>query len=126
MAIIFSNDIRTAKGDATIDTIGAGAKLQIFTASYAVKLAEFVWTGNLSAGAADGVTVFDAPDETTVLGLAAGTAAIARIVNAADAVKVSGMTVGTSGTHVIVADTAILVGQATDWVSGSFTEGNAA
>jgi hypothetical protein len=125
MAIVLADDIRTAGIDGKITALGGGAKVQIYTAAYGVKLAEFTWTGNIAPGGTAGVATFSTPDSTSVLGLAAGTAAIAKIVNASDIAKFSGLTVGLSAANIVLDTVDIVIGQSIGWLSGALTEGNA-
>lgn len=109
---VLATATKNARGNALTAEAGTGAKLQIYTASYATKLAEWTWTGNVWPTMSTGSMAMNAPTAATVTGLATGTAAIARLTKTDGTTAVAqDFTVGTSGAEVGVSNTSIASGQ---------------
>ena len=109
MAWSFLTAVKGARADAVTAQIGIGAHLAIWTAAYALKLAEWTWTGNVFApsGGANNIAML-APATNPVTPGNPGVAAIGRVGNAAGTVfYISDLTVGTSGTDIIISNTTI-------------------
>lgn len=123
MAVTYSTAAKTARMQAVIDQIDAGAspgKLKIRDAGNVV-LATFTLADPCGTAAA-GVLTFDFdPDISDASADATGTAANAIITDSADTTVISGLTVGTSGTDVILDSTSITTGQTVTVTVGTIT-----
>jgi len=122
MAVTYSTAAKTARMQAIIDLIDAGAagKLKIRNSSDTV-LATITLADPCGA-AASGVLTFDfSPAVSDVSADASGTAANAIITDASDVTVVSGLTVGTSGTDIVLDSVSITAGQTVALTSGTIT-----
>ncbi len=119
-------EARNVRLDALTALLGLGAKTRVFTASYAVLLAEFVWSGPIALPANQGILTLNDPDNTVVHSLGDGTATIAQIVKADDTLVVTDLTVGTTTSFNIKMRSVLLgVDDRVTWVLGALAEGNA-
>ena len=123
MAINYRASLKTTRMTAVRDDVDSGAGaglLRIFTAAYALQLAEF--TCNDPCGTVSGdVLTFSGLTKTAVASNN-GTAAVARLVNSTGTTIVDGLTVGTSGTDIIISpSTTITSGQTVEWTAGTIT-----
>lgn len=123
MAINYRSTLKDTRMTAVRDDIDSGAGaglLRIFTAGYALLLAEF--TCNDPCGSvASAVLSFSGLTKTAVAGNT-GVAAVARFVNSTGTTIVDGLTVGTSGTDIIISpSTTITSGQTVEWTAGTIT-----
>lgn len=127
MAVSMNDDLRTIRADALIEFCGANPKLRIYTAAYALLLAELVCADPMAPAAVAGVITFT--PITDGVAVASGTAAIARLM-LADGVTVvlEGLTVvdntGTGEVQLSQAGTVISSGQVVSVLAFVITEGN--
>lgn len=124
MAITYAATTKTARMQAVVDKIDAGAGpgvLQIGTAAMALVLATFTLADPCGVVAGSVLTFDFDPDISDVSADATGTAAAARIRDSDSNDVVTGLTVGTSGTDVIVDNTSIAVTQVVTITLGTFT-----
>ena len=126
MALAFSTALRNARADAITSQAGASCKLAIYDGTRpasggaaTTKLAEFTFSGNLAAAAANGVLTLNVPLNAT--GLAAGTATWARITTSGGTFVVD-LSVGSD---ITLNTTTVSVGLTVQFTSGTITEGNA-
>ena len=124
MAVTYNAATKTARMDAVIAQIDAGAgpgTLEIGTTGMASVLAILTLADPCGAAAA-GVLTFDFdPDISDTSADATGTAAEARIKDLAGTVVISGLTVGTSGTDIILDSVSITTGQTVTLTTGTIT-----
>jgi len=124
MAVTYSTAAKTARMQAVIDQIDAGAgagTLEIGTTGMASVLA-ILTLADPSGTAASGVLTFDFdPDISDSSANATGTAAEARIKDSNGTVIISGLTVGTSGTDIVLDSTSITAGQTVTLTTGTIT-----
>lgn len=122
MAVTYSTAAKTARMNAVIGEIDAGAgagKLKIRDSGNVV-LATIVLT-DPSGTASGGVLTFDFDPDISATASASGTAANAIITDSNDVTVISGLTVGTSGTDVVLDSTSITSGQTVTITSGTIT-----
>ena len=124
MAVTYSTAVKTARMQAVIDLIDAGAgagTLEIGTTGMGTVLAT-ITLADPSGAAASGVLTFDfSPAVSDNSADASGTAAAARIKDSNGTVIISGLTVGTSGTDIVLDSTSITAGQTVQLTSGTIT-----
>lgn len=119
----YATSVKTARMQAVIDAIDAGASngvLVIGTASMATTLVS-VPLADPCGTAASGVLTFTVPESGTASGT--GSAAAAEIRDSDGNVCISGMTVGTSGADVIVSSASISAGDTVTLTVGAITHG---
>lgn len=123
MAVTYSTAAKTARMQAVIDQIDAGAspgKLKIRDSGNVV-LATLTLTDPCGT-AASGVLTFDFdPDISDTSADASGTAANAIITDSSDTTVISGLTVGTSGTDIVLDSVSITAGQTVTITAGTIT-----
>lgn len=121
MSVTYSTAVKTARMQAVIDQIDAGAspgKLKIRDGSNNI-LATLTLADPCGAAAA-GVLTFDFdPYISDTSADASGTAANAIITDSADTTVISGLTVGTSGTDIVLDSVAITAGQTVTITAGT-------
>jgi hypothetical protein len=123
MAVNYRASLKTSRMQAVltdIDNNAAPAKLQIFNAAFATKLAEITLAkpSHSLAGAVLtmlGVPLSDASADAT------GNAAVGRIVDGSGATILDNLSVGTSGTDIILNSAAITAGQTVTITAGTIT-----
>lgn len=124
MAVTYSTAAKTARMNAVIAQIDAGASagtVEIGTTGMASVLA-ILTLADPCGTAASGVLTFDFdPDITDSSANATGTAAEARIKDSDGTVIISGLTVGTSGTDIVLDSVSITTGQAVTLTTGTIT-----
>lgn len=124
MAVTYSTAAKTARMQAVIDQIDAGAgagTLEIGTTGMGTVLAVLT-LADPSGTASAGVLTFDFdPDISDTSANATGTAAEARIKDSNGTVIISGLTVGTSGTDIVLDSTSITTGQTVTLTTGTIT-----
>lgn len=124
MAVTYSTAVKTARMDAVIAQIDAGAgpgTLEIGTTGFGSVLA-ILTLADPCGTAASGVLTFDFdPDISDSSANATGTAAEARIKDNGGTVCISGLTVGTSGTDIILDSVSITAGQTVTLTTGTIT-----
>lgn len=124
MAVTYSTAVKTARMQAVIDQIDAGAgagTLEIGTTGMGTVLAVLT-LADPSGTASAGVLTFDFdPDISDTSANATGTAAEARIKDSNGTVVISGLTVGTSGTDIVLDSTSITTGQTVTLTTGTIT-----
>jgi hypothetical protein len=136
MSFGFPTAVRNALGDALITYAGSAALLRIYKGSKPAVggspgandlLAQLTWSGNISAGTANGVIALTLPQTQTSSGPNSGTASWARIVKADGSTVVVDMTVTATGGggDLTVDNTTINAGGTVAVTSGSITVGNA-
>lgn len=121
MAVTYPTTVKTARMNAVLDAIDAGAgagKLEIGTAGMALVLATITLDDPSGTVTGDTLTLSGLPNLDSSAD-ATGTAAAARIRDSDDNDVVTGLTVGTSGTNIIIDNTSIVAGQAVSLNSGS-------
>lgn len=121
MAVNYSTAVKTARMQAVVDAIDAGAaagKLEIGTAGMALVLATITLDDPSATVTGDTLTLSGLPNVDTSAD-ATGTAAAARIRDSDDNDVVTGLTVGTSGTNIIIDNASIVAGQAVSLNSGT-------
>jgi hypothetical protein len=123
MAVTYSTAAKTARMQAIIDQIDAGAspgKIKIRDSGNVV-LATLTLADPCGT-AASGVLTFDfSPAVQDTAADATGTAANAIVTDSADTTVISGLTVGTSGTDIVLDSTSITAGQTVSLTSGTIT-----
>jgi len=126
MSIGLHEDLRNNRLDEITPYIGTSAILRIYTASYAILLAELVC--NASAFAADatgGVLTLNAITSDSDSNNT-GTPALARIYKSdGTTIVISGLSVGTGSENIILDKSTITAGTVTSITSGTITDGNA-
>lgn len=124
MAVTYSTAAKTARMNAVISQIDAGAgtsTIEIGTTSMASVLAVFDLPDPCGT-ASGGVLTFDMdPDLVDSSANNSGTAAEARIKDGDGTVVISGLTVGTSGADIILDSVSITTGQTVTLTTGSIT-----
>ena len=121
MAVNYSTATKTARMQAVVDKIDAGAgagKLKIRNSSNTV-LATLTLADPCGTVSGDTLTFDFDPDISDASADASGTAANAIITDDADTTIVSGLTVGTSGTNIVLDSTSITAGQTVTITTGS-------
>lgn len=103
-----------------IDNDASPAKLQIFSAGFAVKLAEIILAKPSFSRSGAVLTMLGVP-KSDISADATGTAAVARIVDGAGTTIVNNLTVGTSATNVILNSTSITALQTLTITAGTIT-----
>lgn len=122
MAITYSTAAKTARLNAVVTQIDAGAspgKLKIRDGSNTV-LATLTLAdpcGTVSGA----VLTFDFDPDISATASASGTAANAIITDSADTTVISGLTVGTSGTDIVLDSVSITSGQTVTITAGTIT-----
>lgn len=124
MAVTYSTAAKTARMNAVIAEIDAGAgpgTLEIGTTGFGSVLA-ILTLADPCGTAASGVLTFDFdPDITDSSANATGTAAEARIKDSNGTVVISGLTVSTSGADINLDSVSITTGQAVTLTTGTIT-----
>lgn len=124
MAVTYSTAAKTARMDAVITQIDAGAgtsTIEIGTAGMASVLAVFDLPSPCGT-VTNGVLTFDMdPDLSDASANNSGTAAEARIKDGDGTVVISGLTVGTSGADIILDSVSITSGQTVTLSTGTIT-----
>jgi len=124
MAVTYSTAAKTARMNAVIAQIDAGASagtVEIGTTGMGSVLA-ILTLADPCGSAASGVLTFDFdPDIVDSSANATGTAADARIKDSDGTVIISGLTVGTSGTDIVLDSTSITSGQSVTLTTGTIT-----
>jgi len=124
MAVTYSTAAKTARMNAVIAQIDAGASagtVEIGTTGMGSVLA-ILTLADPCGSAASGVLTFDFdPDIVDSSANATGTAAEARIKDSDGTVIISGLTVGTSGTDIVLDSTSITSGQSVTLTTGTIT-----
>lgn len=124
MAVTYSTAAKTARMNAVITQIDAGAgagTIEIGTSGMGTVLA-ILTLADPCGSAASGVLTFDFdPDIADSSANATGTAAEARIKDSDGTVIISGLTVGTSGTDIVLDSTSITAGQSVTLTTGTIT-----
>lgn len=121
MAVNYSTAVKTARMQAVVDAIDAGAaagKLEIGTTGMALVLATITLDDPSATVSGDTLTLSGLPNTDTSAD-ATGTAAAARIRDSDNNDVVTGLTVGTSGTNIIIDNTSIVAGQVVSLNSGT-------
>jgi hypothetical protein len=121
MAATYPTAVKTARMQAVLDAINAGAaagKLEIGTAGMGTVLSTITLDDPAGTVSGDtltfsGLPIVDASADAT------GTAAEARIRDSDDNNVVTGLTVGTSGANIIIDNPSIVAGQAVSFNSGT-------
>jgi hypothetical protein len=103
-----------------IDNNAAVAKLQIWNAAFATKLAEISLQDPSFSLTGAVLTLLGVPLSDTSAD-ATGTAALARIVDGGGTTIIDNLSVGTSGTDIILNSTSITVGQTVTITAGTIT-----
>jgi hypothetical protein len=127
-ALKFSTELRTARGNAIVTTVGAGAKLALFNGTQPATCGTA--TTELYRGTAgtpfgtvtNGVTTINVPADAAAA--VTGTATWARIFKADGTTCVIDLNVGTTGTSIILNSTNLTSGVTVHFNSGTITEGN--
>ncbi len=124
MAVIYSTAAKTARLNAVVAQIDAGAgpgTLEIGTTAMGTVLAVLT-LADPSGTVSGAVLTFDFdPDITDSSANATGTAAAAQIKDSNGTVVISGLTAGTSGTDIILDSVSITAGQAVTLTTGTIT-----
>ncbi len=124
MAVTYSTAVKTARMQAVIDQIDAGAgagTIEIGTTGFGSTLAVLT-LADPSGTAASGVLTLDFdPDISDTSANATGTAAEARIKDSNGTVVISGLTVGTSAADVVLDSVSITAGQTVTLTTGTIT-----
>lgn len=124
MAVTYSTAAKTARMEAVVGLIDAGAgtsTIEIGTTGMASVLAVFDLPDPCGT-VSNGVLTFDMdPDLTDSSANNDGTAAEARIKDGDGTAVITGLTVGTSGTDVILDSVSITTGQTVTLTTGSIT-----
>lgn len=124
MAVTYSTATKTARMQAVIDKIDAGAGagvLEIGTTGMATVLAQITLADPCGTAAAGALTFDFDPDVEDSSANASGTAAEARIKDSDGTVVISGLTVSTSGADIIVDSVSITAGQRVILTTGTIT-----
>lgn len=122
MAVTYSTAAKTARMQAVIDQIDAGAgagTLEIGTTGFASTLA-IITLADPSGTASAGALTFDFdPDVSDTSANATGTAAEARIKDSNGTIVISGLTVGTTGSDINLDSVSITAGQTVTLTTGT-------
>lgn len=125
MAVTYSNPTKTARMQAVINQIDAGAgpgTLEIGTSAMGLVLATITLADPCGTAADPGVLTLDFdPDVSDTSADASGTAAAARIKDSNGNVIISGLTVGTSGADINLDSVSITAGQTVTLTTGTIT-----
>jgi len=123
MAVTYATDVKTARMNAVVTEIDAGASagvLQIGTSAMGTVLAEFTLSDPCGT-VTTGVLTFSGFPKSDTSANASGTAAAARIRDSDGNDVITGLTVGTSGTDIILDSVSITSGQTVTLNSASIT-----
>ena len=123
MAVVYDPTVRTARMQAVLDEIDAGAgapSMEIGNAGFASVLATIPLANNPPGSVTGDVLTFTMPQSDTSAD-ATGTAAEARIKDGDGNIQISGLTVGTAATDVILDSVSITAGQTVTINSGTIT-----
>jgi hypothetical protein len=128
MAISLASTLRSNRADQITSYAGAGAKLRLYTASYATLLVELVCDNPFAAAASSGVLTLN-PVSAGVCANS-GDAAIAKLFKSDGSTLVmQGLSVGDSASSAHIkldqTGTTLSAGQTVTLTSGTITEGNA-
>lgn len=124
MAVTYSTAAKTARMQAVIDQIDAGAgpgTLEIGTTGMASVLATITLADPCGTAASGVLTLDFDPDVSDASADNTGTPAEARIKDSNGTVVISGLTAGTSGTDIILDSPTITAGQAVTLTTGTIT-----
>lgn len=124
MAVTYSTACKTARMNAVVSQIDAGAgtsTIEIGTSGMGTVLAVFDLPDPCGT-VTNGVLTFDMdPDLTDSSANAGGTAAAAQIKDGSGTAVITGLTVGTSGADIILDSVSITAGQTVSLTTGSIT-----
>lgn len=124
MAVTYSTACKTARMNAVVSQIDAGAgtsTIEIGTSGMGTVLAVFDLPDPCGT-VTNGVLTFDMdPDLTDSSANAGGTAAAAQIKDGSGTAVITGLTVGTSGADIILDSVSITAGQTVTLTTGSIT-----
>lgn len=124
MAVTYSTACKTARMNAVVSQIDAGAgtsTIEIGTSGMVTVLAVFNLPDPCGT-VTNGVLTFDMdPDLTDSSANAGGTAAAAQIKDGSGTAVITGLTVGTSGADIILDSVSITAGQTVTLTTGSIT-----
>lgn len=124
MAVTYSTAAKTARMNAVVSQIDAGAgtsTIEIGTSGMGTVLAVFDLPDPCGT-VTNGVLTFDMdPDLTDSSANAGGTAAAARIKDGSGTAVITGLTVGTSGADIILDSVSITAGQTVTLTAGTIT-----
>lgn len=123
MAVNYRASLKATRMQAVLDDIdnhASAAKLQIWNAAFASKLAEITLGDPSFSRSAAVLTLLGVPLSDTSAD-ATGTAALARIVDGGGTTIVDNLTVGTSGTDIILNSTSLTAGQTVTITAGTIT-----
>jgi hypothetical protein len=128
MAVSLNSTLRNNRADQITSFAGNGAKLRLYTASYATLLVELVCGTPFAGSASSGVLTLGTVSAGTCV--ASGDAAIAKLFKSDGSTLVlQGLSVGdsSSSAHVKLdqTGTTLASGQTVSLTSGTITEGNA-
>jgi hypothetical protein len=121
MAVTYSTAVKTARMNAVVTAIDAGASdstLEIGTAAMGAVLATFTFADPCGSVSDDTLT-FDFDPDLEAIASGTGTAAAAQIKNGDGTVVISGLTVGTSGTDIVLDSVSITSGQTVTLATGT-------
>jgi hypothetical protein len=122
MAVTYSTAAKTARMNAVIAQIDAGAgpgTLEIGTTAMALVLATITLADPCGTASGDTLTFDFDPDVSDPSADASGTAAAARIKDSNGNIIISGLTVGTSGADINLDSVSITAGQSVTLTTGS-------
>lgn len=125
MSVVYSAAAKTARMNAIVTALGAGAKLKLFTAGD-VLLATFTLAATAGTVSGSVLTLSDANGGTAGIlnttAVAGGTATKASLTTSADAdIVTNALTVGTSGADLIMDNNVLTNGQAITINSATIT-----
>jgi len=126
MSVIYGTTTKTARLQAVIDKIDAGAGpgfLQIGTTGMGTVLATLTLADPSGTVSGAVLTLDFDPDISDTSADASGTAAAARIRDSDNNDVVTGLTVGTSGADIILDSVSITAGQTVTLLTGAITHG---
>lgn len=123
MAVTYSTAVKTARLNAVVAQIDAGAAastIEIGTAGFSSTLA-ILTLADPSATVSGDTLTFDFDPDLTATAAASGTAAAARVKNGDGTVVISGLTVGTSDADLVMDSVSITAGQTVTLTAGTIT-----
>lgn len=123
MAVNYRASLKATRMQAVLDDIdnhASPAKLQIWNAAFATKLAEITLDDPSFTRSAAVLTMAGVPKSDTSAD-ATGTAALGRIVDGGGTTICDNLTVGTSATDIILNSTSLTAGQTVTITSGTIT-----
>lgn len=123
MAASYRASLKATRMQAVLDDIdnnASAAKLSIWSAAFATKLAEITLAKPSFSRSAAVLTMLGVPLSDTSAD-ATGTAAVARITDGAGTTIVDSLTVGTSATDIVLNSTSLTAGQTVTITAGTIT-----